>query len=339
MENKNLFELPQMGAGTMLWLPGKKFTEQDIRRVFWACIENDLHFFDTAEIYGNGASEEILGKCLKECKAEVFVADKFAPPSRMNPLTQKRKSVKKDDPRALLEALDGSLKRLDVECIDLYQMHMPPQNDRIEEYMRYMADALRAGKIRAAGVCNFNAEQIKRASKALKSEGYSLTSAMVGYNVIRRYPETNGVFSICEKENISIIPYAPLAEGTLTGKYRGGKKVPIQYAVTSYFGHLDLTKERNDEIPFIKRLFSKPRESDVKRMEPLMEVMENIAAAHGKTIAQVALNWLITQDRVKVVPIPGVRSAKQAKDNAGAMGWALTKREREVINQMEESTR
>ena len=339
MENKNLFELPQMGVGTMLWLPGEKFTQQDIQGVFQACVENGLNFFDTAEIYGNGASEEILGKCLKNSKTEVLIADKFAPPSRMNPLTQKRNSVKKDDPKALLEALDGSLKRLGVEWIDLYQMHMPPQNGRIEEYMRYMADALRAGKIRSVGVCNFNVEQIKRASKALKSEGYFLTSAMVGYNVIRRYPETNGVFDICEKENISVIPYAPLAEGTLTGKYRGGKKVPIQYAVTSYFGHLDVTKERNDGIPFMKRLFSKPRESDIKRMEPLMEVMESIAAAHGKTIAQVAINWLITQERVRVIPIPGVRSVKQANDNAGALGWALTKEERETINHIEEITR
>ncbi len=339
MENKKTFELPQMGVGTMLWLPNEKFTEEDIKGVFQACIGNGLHFFDTAEIYGNGASEKILGKCLKCCNEKIYIADKFAPPSRMNPLTQKRSSVKKDDPKALLEALDGSLKRLGVECIDLYQMHMPPQNDRIEEYMRYMAEALKEGKIRAVGVCNFNAEQIKRASDALKSEGYSLTSAMVGYNVIRRYPETNGVFDICEKENIFIIPYAPLAEGTLTGKYRSGKKVPIQYAVTSYFGHLDLTKERNDGIPFVKRLFSKPRESDIKRMEPLMEVMEKIAAAHEKTIAQVAINWLLTQERVKVVPIPGVRSVKQANDNAGALGWSLTKEEREAINHIEEVTR
>ncbi len=339
MENENLFKLPRMGVGTMLWLPNEKFTEQDIQNVFQACIANGLNFFDTAEIYGNGASEEILGKCLKCSHSDVYLADKFAPPSKMNPLTQKRHSVKKDDPKALLEALNGSLKRLGVEYIDLYQMHMPPQNDRIEEYMRYMADALRAGKIRAVGVCNFNAAQIKRASNALKSEGYSLTSAMVGYNIIRRYPETNGVFDICEKENISIIPYAPLAEGTLTGKYRGGKKVPIQYAITSYFGHLDLTKERNDEISFVRRIFSKPRESDIKRMEPLMEVMENIADVHGKTIAQVALNWLMTQERVQVVPIPGVRSVKQANDNAGALGWNLTEEEREAINYIEEITR
>lgn len=339
MGNNNEFKLPQMGVGTMLWLPGNKFTQEDIERVFLSCVDNGLNFFDTAEIYGNGASERILGKCIKNCGENVYVADKFAPPSRMNPLTQKRYSVDKDDPKAIMEALEGSLERLGVECIDLYQMHMPPQNDRIEEYMCCMADALKSGKIGSVGVCNFNVEQIRRAQSALKGEGCSLTSVMVGYNIIRRYPETNGVFDICEKEKISIIPYAPLAEGTLTGKYREGKKVPVKYAVTSYFGHLNLTKERDDDVSFIKRLFSKPRESDIKRMEPLLEVMDGIAKAHGKTIAQVAINWLITQSRVKVVPIPGVRSVKQAEDNAGALGWAMTEEEREAINHIEEETR
>jgi aryl-alcohol dehydrogenase-like predicted oxidoreductase len=162
---------------------------------------------------------------------------------------------------------------------------------------------------------------------------------MVGNNVIRRYPETNGVFDICEKEGISLIPYAPLAEGALTGKYRGGKKVPLKYAVTSYWGHLNITKERNDDMSLLKRIFSKPRESDIKRMEPLMQIMEEAANNHGKSLAQVAINWLITQERVNVVPIPGVRSVKQATDNAGAIGWTLTEEEREKINRAEESTR
>lgn len=100
-----------------------------------------------------------------------------------------------------------------------------------------------------------------------------------------------------------------------------------------------MTKERNDNVPFIKRFFSRPREADIKRMEPLMEVMEKIAAAHEKTIAQVAINWLITQEEVKVIPIPGVCSVKQAEDNAGALGWAMTREERMMINQVEENTR
>lgn len=336
---ENSFKLPKMGVGTMLWLPNKNNSEQEIFEVFNACIDNGLNFFDTAEIYGDGASEEVLGKCIKSTSQNVYIADKFAPPSKMNPLKKKRKHVKINDTKALLEALDESLERLGVDCIDLYQIHMPPENDLIEEYMKNMSLALKQGKIKAVGVCNFNSAQIQRASDALKKEGYHLTSAMVGYNVIRRYPETNGVFDICKKENISIIPYAPLAEGTLTGKYRNGQKEPMKYKVTSYWGHLDLTKERNENIPFIKRLFSIPRECDIKKMEPLMEVMEDIGKKYNKTIAQVALNWLISQDEVNVVPIPGVRSIKQAIDNAGALNFTISKEERKLINEIEEKVR
>lgn len=336
---RNDFILPKMGVGTMLWLPDKNNSDKDIMKVFDACIDNGLYFFDTAEIYGNGMSEEMLGKCIKTAKKHVYIADKFAPPSKMNPLKQKRYSVDKNDPKALLEALDNSLERLGIDCIDLYQMHMPPQNDLIEDYMRNMAIAIRAGKIKSVGVCNFKPEQIKRASDTLKKEGYHLTSAMVGYNIIRRYPETNGIFDICKKENISVIPYAPLAEGTLTGKYRQGKKVPMKYKVTSYWGHLDFTNERNDNIPLLKRLFTTPRESDIKKMEPLMETMEEIANNHNKSIAQVALNWLICQDEVNVVPIPGIRSVKQAYDNAGALSFKLSEEEIKQINCIEEMTR
>ncbi len=152
--------------------------------------------------------------------------------------------------------------------------------------------------------------------------------------ILRRYPETNGVFDVCKEYGITLIPYAPLAEGTLTGKYRG-KKVPLKYSVTSYFGHLDLTKERDDNIPFIKRLFSKPRECDIKKMEPLMCEMEQIAKAHGKTIAQVAINWLVTNPDVNVFPIPGMRKQSQAEDNFGAVEWALSPEEREIINHAE----
>lgn len=182
--------------------------------------------------------------------------------------------------------------------------------------------------------------QIEEAYKALKNHNIPLATVMAGYNVIRRYPESNGIMDVCRELGITLIPYAPLAEGTLTGKYRSGdRKVPLQYIVTSYFGHLDLTKERNDNVPFIRRLFSKPREVDVKRMEPLMAVMDEIAKCHDKSIAQVALNWLLSADDIHILPIPGIKSIKQADDNAGVAGWRLSKEERIRINHIEEQTR
>lgn len=329
-----------VGAGTMLWLPNKKISKEDLYKTYQRCLDNGMDFFDTAEVYGNGISEKLLGEFKKRDGRKIKIATKFAPPSSMNPAAPKRKNVSKNNPAALLEALDGSLERLGVDCIDLYQVHTPPKNGRIEEYMDVMAQAVKAGKVRAVGVCNFSKAQIKEAWEALEKHGIPLATAMAGYNILRRYPESNGVFDACRELGITLIPYAPLAEGTLTGKYRSGeKKVPIQYTVTTYFGHLDLTKEHNDNVPFVKRLFSKPREADIKKMEPLMSVLDEIAKAHNKTIAQVALNWLLSADDIHILPIPGTKTMKQADDNAGIAGWRLSQEERTRINHVEEQIR
>jgi aryl-alcohol dehydrogenase-like predicted oxidoreductase len=325
--------VPAMGVGTMLWTPGSSISEQTIRETYAACVDNGLNFFDTAEIYGNGASERVLGACIKKDGRPVLVATKFAPPSPMNPLTQKRKTVSKDSPQALLEALDGSLCRLGVKHIDLYQIHMPPSKNSIADYMDTMAEAVRAGKVRTVGVCNFNEAQIREAHSALAKQGILLATAMVGYNLLRRWPETNGTFDACRELGVSVIPYAPLAEGVLTGKYRAkGTRVPLGYKVALYFGHLNITKDRQDSQSLTRRMFSKPLELDGKRLEPLFRAMDAIAAAHGKTLAQVAINWLLTNDEVRVIPIPGMKTVKQVESNSGALDWVMTKGERESLN-------
>jgi aryl-alcohol dehydrogenase-like predicted oxidoreductase len=238
--------VPAMGIGTMLWKFNESNRENDILQAYCTCLDNGLNFFDTAEIYANGSSERMLGECLKKDKRPIIIASKFAPPSSMIPfLAPKRATVPKKSPRALLEALDGSLKRLGVDYLDLYQMHAPPRHNTIEEYMDVMAEAVQAGKVRAVGVCNFTANQLHRAHTRLAQHGVSLATEMVGYSLLRRYPETNGVFAACRELNIALIPYAPLAEGILTGKYRTNeKKLPLGYRAAIYFGHLNIVKER-----------------------------------------------------------------------------------------------
>jgi aryl-alcohol dehydrogenase-like predicted oxidoreductase len=329
--------VPAMGVGTMLWRPGGALTAAAIREAYTACVDNGLNFFDSAEIYG---TEPLLGDCIKKDKRPVMVATKFAPPSKMIPGSRKRANYPADSPKALLDALDGSLSRLGVDCIDLYQMHAPPSKNTITDYMDVMAEAVKAGKIRTVGVCNFSEAQIREAHKALANRGIALATAMVGYNLLRRWPETNGVFAACKELGVSVIPYAPLAEGVLTGKYRDGKKkVPIGYSVALYFGHLDITKERNDGVPFVRRLFSKPRELNRKKMESLFFAMEKVAKDSGKTLAQVAINWLITNDDVHILPIPGMKTAKQVNDNVGARDWRLTDNQRALINKAEVESR
>lgn len=325
--------VPQMGVGTMLWTSEKPQDKEQIMHTYKTCLDNGLDFFDTAEIYGNGVSERILGECIRKYGRDVLIASKFAPPSRMNPLTQKRRTVPTDSPRALIEALDGSLERLGVDHLDLYQLHVVPSKNTITDYMDVMAEAVLSGKVRAVGVCNFSAEQIREAHSALERHGIPLATAMVGYNLLRRWPETNGTFAACRELGVSVIPYAPLAEGILTGKYRAKTShVPFGYKTALYFGHLNITKDHTDNKSMLSRIFSKPPELDNKRLEPLFAVMDKIAAEHGKTLAQVAINWLMTNDEVSVIPIPGMRSPKQVSDNLGAAGWELTKSERSRLN-------
>lgn len=334
--------VPAMGVGTMLWVPqpGLPIAEEEIMSTFKTCVDRGLNFFDTAEIYGNGKSEEVIGRCIKKDERPILLATKFAPPAKMIPTPMKRSTVPADSPKALLEALDGSLSRLGVDYIDLYQMHAPPSKNTITDYMDVMAEAVKAGKIRAVGVCNFSETQLREAHSALAKHGVPLATAMVGYNLLRRWPETNGVFGVCKELDIAVIPYAPLAEGILTGKYRAAKKrVPIGYAAALYFGHLNITKERTDHTPFIRRLLSKPRELNKKKMEPLFRVMDEIAAAHEKTFAQIAINWLVTNEDVCVIPIPGMKNIRQALDNMGALDWKLTTEERNRLNNAEVESR
>ena len=326
--------VPTMGVGTMLWMPNKSLTEEELMMTYSACLDNGLNFFDTAEIYGNGISERIIGKCIKRDKRPVMIASKFMPPSSMNPLKQKRKTVSSDSPRALFEALDNSLLRLGVDYLDLYQMHSPSTKNTITEYMDVMAEAIKTGKIRSVGVCNFSVMQIHEAYEALAKHNIPLATAMIGYNLLRRWPEKNGVLDTCKELGISVIPYAPLAEGILTGKYRDKKKVPIGYVIATYFGHLNFTKERNESTTFLKNLLTKPLEIDKKKIEPLFKTLDEIASKHNKTLAQVAINWLLTNEEVCIIPIPGMKNVRQVNDNIGALGWRLTKEERLHINEV-----
>jgi aryl-alcohol dehydrogenase-like predicted oxidoreductase len=334
-------KVSEMGVGTMLWTSNSQAAEADVRRAYQACVDNGLTFFDTAEVYGNGTSERMLGACIQRDGRKVAVASKFAPPSRMMPIQPKRRSAPRDSPQVLTEALDGSLRRLGVEYLDLYQMHVPPPDNTMRQYMDVMADAVEAGQVRAIGVCNFSESQIREAHAALAARGVPLSTSMVGYNILRRWPESNGVFAACEELGVSVIPYAPLAEGVLTGKYRvgAGRRVPLSYVVALYFGHLDITKDHDDSKSLLRRAVSRPRELDKRKMEPLFEAMDEVGRAHGRTLAQVAINWLLTNEEVSVLPIPGMRSPRQVEDNLGALGWRLSHEERLHIERAEERAR
>ncbi|MBO0791967.1 MAG: aldo/keto reductase [Ktedonobacteraceae bacterium] len=184
-----------LGIGTNRWVYGKN--DEAVSQAFHSYVDAGVNFFDTAEGYGFGKSERLLGECIKQNSRPVVIASKYMP----LPMHQFRK------------ALDGSLKRLGIQTIDLYYMHFPLTN--IEKLMDQMAQAVQDGKIRAVGISNCNAAQMRRAAERLAHYNIPLAANEVQYNLLHRQPETNGVLDACRELNVALVAYFPLASGRL----------------------------------------------------------------------------------------------------------------------------
>ena len=291
--------ISRLGLGTwqwgdrMMWGYGKTYTDIDIHDAFQVSLKSGVNFFDTAEVYGKGRSEQLLGACLQEARqspliAPLVVATKFMPyPWRLWK-------------GALLSKLRASLARLGLERVDLYQIHWPFSPLPIELWANALADAVAAGLTRAVGVSNYNSAQMMRAHSALAKRGVPLASNQVEFHLLNRRVERDGLLKLCRELGVTLIAYSPLAKGLLTGKYTPQTRPP---GIRSY-------------------LFRRAR---LGKIQPLIQLMREIGKAHdGKSPAQVALNWVMCKG---AVPIPGAKNAKQAQENAAALGWRLAETE------------
>jgi aryl-alcohol dehydrogenase-like predicted oxidoreductase len=299
--------VPRLGVGAMTWgdpsglarwTPAKLayggahgFDEE--QRALEASLAAGVTLFDTAAIYSGGASERRLGE-LARGKA-VVIATKF-PPSPF---------ARAD---SLPSALDASLARLGRSSVDLYQHHFPSARIPIAKLMELMADAVEAGKVKAVGVSNYSAEQLRTAHAALAKRGIPLASNQVEYSLLHRQVEVNGVLEACRELGVTLIAYQPLASGALTGKYGAGARPSG-----------------------LRRLFPYFRGKGLEALGPVVKLLGEIGERYGKSPAQVALRWLIENERV--VPIPGAKNGKQAADNAGALSFSLTAAEIDALNQ------
>ncbi len=330
--------VPAIGIGTDSWGEkllgyGKRYAADDLFAAYRACLDAGLSFFDTAEGYARGDSERLLGEFRRRDGREIIIATKFDNHALFSPNRRRRSA------RSIQEALDGSLRRLGVERIDLYQVHFALKPEVIDEYMEVLAGAVQAGKIRTVGVSNFNAALMHQAHSSLAARGVPLASNQVSYNLLHRYPETNGVLDACRDLRVALIPCIPLAVGILTGKYRhGAAKLTHFQRLFFRLGALDPFKECPERGSLAGRLLAKPRELRFGALEPMFAVIEEIAEARGKSIVQVALNWLLTTDSC-VIPIPGAKNERQARENAGVLGWSLTQEEHGRIGRAEAEAR
>jgi aryl-alcohol dehydrogenase-like predicted oxidoreductase len=279
-----------LGTGTwswgdwLMWGFGRGYQEADIAAAFNSSLQAGINFFDTAESYGRGQSETFLGRFIKTASQPVVVATKFMPyPWRL----------RKDQ---LLRALKASLKRLGMPSVDLYQVHWPFPPVPVETWADGLADAIEMGLARAAGVSNYNEEQMRRAYSALARRGVRLASNQVEFHLLKRKVELNGLLHACHDLGVTLIAYSPLAQGSLTGKYTPTNPPPGMR----------------------RRRYSR---ATLERIQPLIRQMQTIGEAHGgKTPTQVAINWCICKGSV---PIPGAKTSRQAEENAGGFGWRL----------------
>lgn len=307
-------QISPIGLGCMQfagsgWLASRVFTPLDqdtVTSVVRTALDRGITWFDTAEFYGQGRSERALTTALRQCDVaagEVAVATKWTPVGRTA--------------THLLRSIDARLSALQGYPIDLYQIHLPLSFSTIAAEMRAMARLLRARRIRAVGVSNFSARQMAAAHAALAAEGIALASNQVQISLINRDIERNGVLDAARELGVTLIAYSPLASGVLTGRYHDDPA-----AVQS--------------LPRLRRLTHRQLvgRDGLRRTADLIEAMRASADTHGATIAQVALNWLVTHYGDTVVAIPGASKPRQAAAAAGAMDFKLGDSELRRIDEL-----
>jgi aryl-alcohol dehydrogenase-like predicted oxidoreductase len=293
-QENEIFQGVELGVGTwswgdrMFWGYKQGYGLEDVQAAFKASLEGGLCFFDTAEVYGMGQSEKLLGSFLKTSQHPTQVATKFFPfPWRLTG-------------GALKRALKASLARLNLPAVDLYQVHFPNPPVKIETWMDAMSEVCQAGLTKAVGVSNYDRDQTRRAFESLQHEGLRLASNQVEYHLLNRKIETNGLLQQCQEMGVKIIAYSPLAQGILSGKYTP-QNLPRGFRGQRY------------------------NRAYLDRITPLLTLLKKIGSDHGsKNAAQVALNWCICKG---TLPIPGAKTLRQAEQNCGAAGWRLNEDE------------
>jgi aryl-alcohol dehydrogenase-like predicted oxidoreductase len=279
-------------------------SDEAVREIVSASLDGGVNWFDTAEFYGNGASERILSRSLRQIgkkPGEVIIATKWSPQFRTA--------------AAIGKTIHRRRKNLDPYPIDLHQIHNPASFSTVASQMKAMADLVRAGSIRAVGVSNFSAGAMKRAHSALADLGLPLVSNQVHYSLLHRKIETNGVMDTAAELGISIIAYSPLAQGVLTGRFHD---IPTELSSVSR----------------IRRWRGFYRQKTLERSRPLVEALKEVARTHGATPAQVALRWLLDVRGDMVVVIPGATRKEQAIDNAAAMKFRLSRDEIDQLDRL-----
>lgn len=299
-------QMRPLGVGTWAWgdrdtwgMGGydPNFTERTITEAFEASLEAGVTFFDTAEVYGGGESERIIGRILasdRSARDTAVIATKFMPmPHKLNVVSALRKS------------LEGSLERLGVDHVELYQLHGPISLRSAGALSEALAQVHADGLVRAVGVSNYSAREMTRIHRELRARGLPLASNQIEFSLLRRRPENTGLLEACRRQGVMPIAYSPIGQGRLTGKYSAVDPPPGQRTFSAH---------------------------PMTQVDPVVAELRRIGDAHdGRTPAQVALRWIIEKG---ALPIAGAKTAEQARQNAGALGWRLSRDEMAALDRV-----
>lgn len=291
-------EVSEVGLGCNNF--GWRMDAASTDRVVGAALDAGITLFDTADVYGGQESERQLGAALGRRRDEAIIATKFGSPLGSDP------AQKGASPTWIRTAVDGSLRRLDVDHIDLYQLHRPDPDIPIAETLGALHELVVDGKVRAIGHSNFTGPMIDDAADAALSAGtIAFASAQNHYNLLRREAEGDGdVLDACTRHDVALLPYFPLASGVLTGKYLPGQPPPPD--------------ARLSQVPT-------ERAADLLDDAVLQTVsrLGDWAALRDHTVADVAFSWLLSRPTVASV-IAGATSVDQVTANARSGSWRLT---------------
>jgi aryl-alcohol dehydrogenase-like predicted oxidoreductase len=266
-------------------------------------LEGGINWFDTAEVYGSGASEKMLAKSLVSLgkkPGDLLIATKWWPMFRTA--------------SNIAKTIEDRLACLNPFPIDLYQVHQPWGFSSEVKEMEAMAKLVQAKKIKHVGVSNFSASKMRSAWETLQKSGINLVSNQVQYSLLNRKIETNGVMEAAKELGITIIAYSPLAQGLVTGKFHDNPELLKSIGFRKY-----------------SSMF-KPK--GLEKSKPLAGLVKKLALKYEKTPSQVALNWLIHFHGDAVVAIPGATKAKHAEENTGAMKFKLSPEDMNLLDEV-----
>ncbi len=284
------------GQGPLFSAWGRSGADE-ARRLVDICLEAGVNLFDSADVYSNGASEEILGAAIRGRRDKVLISTKMSLPMGDGPLDAGSSRYR------LVASVEAALRRLGTDYLDLLQLHAFDAFTPIEEVLSTLDTLVRAGKLRYVGVSNFAGWQLMKSLSIADRHGWPRHVAhQVYYSLLGRDYEWE-LMPLARDQGVGALVWSPLGWGRLTGKIRCGKPLPAS-------SRLHATAQFGPPV-------------DDERLYAIVDVLETIAAETGRTVPQIAIAWLLSRPTVSSVII-GVRDEAQLRDNLGAVGWSLS---------------